>query len=103
MGSLELELTVVSCEMFGVIRGRGLVRGVRLCPLSGKRGFRPSRPANCEDTVWPWKWWEKPLPTQETEKKIEWTPVLVITNISFHTGFRRAATKISWWRTECDG
>ena len=90
--------------MFAVIRGLGLVRRVRLIPLLGRRDFRPSRPAKSEDTLWPWKGWEKPLPIHDvTEKKIEWTPVLVITNISFRSGFQRAETKISWWRTECDG
>ena len=83
-----------------------IIRGLfsKVNPLPGRRHFRPSRPAYSEDIiVWPWRWWEKPLPAQVTEKKIEWTPVLVITNISFHTGFQRAETKISWWRTECDG
>ena len=91
--------------MFAVTRGLGLLRGVRvsLSPLSGRRDFIPSRPVNSEDPVWPWEWWEKPLPTIETEKKIEWTPVLVITNISLNTGFQGAETEISWWRTECDG
>ena len=91
-------------RMFSVVRGLVLVRNVRRNPQPGRRDFRSSRSVYCEDTVWPWKWWEKPLPIYDaTEKKIEWTPVLVITNISFRTGFQGAETKMSWWRTECDG
>ena len=95
--------------MFAVRRGASLslvrrVRGVTPAVAGSRRDLRLSRPAgSSEDIVWPWPWWEKPLPSQVTEKKIEWTPVLVITNISVRTGYQRAETKISWWRTECDG
>ena len=89
--------------MLAVIRGLGIASRVRVLSLPGRREFRLNSPVRSEDSLWPWPWWEKPLPSQVTEKKIEWTPVLVITNINFTTGYQRAETRLSWWRTECDG
>ena len=76
---------------------------VRVSPLSGRRDLRLSRPANSDlDWDWPWEWGESPLPTEVIEKKIKWTPVLLITKyITFHPERQRVETKVNWTRTEC--
>ena len=62
---------------------------------------RTARSLHSKDKDWPW--WEKELPRVVKEKEVEWTPVIVITNISFHSGFKQAETRLAWWRSECDG
>ena len=83
--------------MFSILRRRKCLTSL------ARTVFSPVRSLHSNDKDWPWPWWEKELPRVVKEKEVEWTPVIVITNISFHSGFKQAETRLAWWRSECDG
>ena len=99
-----------SLLIFSQVRNRGTKRGM----FSMRRGSRvlsalvrseliSTRSLKSKDNSLPWLWWESIIARNVKEKRIEWTPVLVVTKVSFDSRFRKAKTRVSWWRTECDG
>ena len=81
--------------MFSMIRGSKLLTGLVRSELTPRRSVRSK--------INSWIFWESHIARNVKEKKIEWTPVVVVTKVSFDTKFKEAKARLSWWRTECDG